>query len=227
LSISTSEVTQRSTSNDSFAYTGDVNVNRAYAVTGFNQHTSAAILSYDLNGNLAGVGANAYACCIGNHLVNAGGFSLPPFFACKSCGPSLKKSKSPRISRESSCQPHGRAIAKSLGGIGMRFLLRSLLSIVTFCVAFLHTSAFAQELSTDPQGSGVIVNAMRWMQGTLLGTVATVVAVIAIASVGLLMLTGRINWRHGGVVILGCFILFGAASIVAGIQSAATLSGGG
>lgn len=61
----------------------------------------------------------------------------------------------------------------------------------------------------------------------MLGTVATVVAVIAIASVGLLMLTGRINWRHGGVVILGCSILFGAASIVAGIQSAATLSGGG
>jgi type IV secretion system protein VirB2 len=79
----------------------------------------------------------------------------------------------------------------------------------------------------DPQGAGVVVNAMRWMQDTLLGTVATVAAVIAIASVGFLMLTGRINWRHGGVVILGCFILFGAASIVAGIQSAATLSGVG
>lgn len=90
----------------------------------------------------------------------------------------------------------------------------------------LSTSAFAQDLSTDPQGSGVIVNALQWMQGTLLGTVATVVAVIAIASLGFLMLTGRINWRHGAVVILGCFILFGAASIVAGIQSAATLSTG-
>ena len=32
----------------------------------------------------------------------------------------------------------------------------------------------AQELSTDPQGSGVIVAAARWLQGTLLGTVATV-----------------------------------------------------
>jgi type IV secretion system protein VirB2 len=51
--------------------------------------------------------------------------------------------------------------------------------------------------------------------------------VIAIACVGFLMLSGRINWRHGAVVILGCFIMFGAASIVAGIQSAATLSGGG
>jgi len=73
----------------------------------------------------------------------------------------------------------------------------------------------------DPQGSGVIIGAMNWLQGTLLGTVATTVAVIAIAAVGFMMLTGRINWRHGAVVIVGCFILFGAASIVAGIRSAA------
>lgn len=81
--------------------------------------------------------------------------------------------------------------------------------------------AFAQDIYADPAGSGVLVSAVNWLQGTLLGTVATVVAVIAVASVGFMMLTGRINWRHGAVVILGCFILFGAGSIVAGIQSAA------
>jgi type IV secretion system protein VirB2 len=109
----------------------------------------------------------------------------------------------------------------------MRFVSKSIITVTAFCLLVSAQTAFAQELSTDPQGAGVVVNAMRWMQGTLLGTVATVAAVIAIASVGFLMLTGRINWRHGGVVILGCFILFGAASIVAGIQSAATLSGAG
>jgi type IV secretion system protein VirB2 len=36
------------------------------------------------------------------------------------------------------------------------------------------------------------------------------------------MLTGRIDWRRGATVILGCFIVFGAAAIVAGIKSAAT-----
>lgn len=77
----------------------------------------------------------------------------------------------------------------------------------------------------DPNGSGPIVGAVQWLQGTLLGTVATVVAVIAIAVVGFMMLTGRMNWRYGATVILGCFILFGAASIVAGIQSTAQLSG--
>jgi type IV secretion system protein VirB2 len=78
---------------------------------------------------------------------------------------------------------------------------------------------------SDPAGSGAIVSAMQWLQGTLLGTVATVVAVIAIACVGFMMLTGRMNWRHGGVVILGCFILFGAVSIVSGIRATAGLAG--
>ncbi|MEA3052273.1 MAG: type secretion system protein VirB2 [Sphingomonadales bacterium] len=84
-------------------------------------------------------------------------------------------------------------------------------------------AASAQDSYSDPAGSGVIVSAVRWLEGTLLGTIATVVAVIAVATVGLLMLTGRINWRYGATVILGCFILFGAASIVAGIQSTAAL----
>ncbi|MDL2351294.1 MAG: TrbC/VirB2 family protein [Pseudomonadota bacterium] len=77
------------------------------------------------------------------------------------------------------------------------------------------------QIGGDPAGSGVIVSAANWLQGTLLGTVATVAAVVAVAAVGFMMLTGRMNWRHGAVVILGCFILFGAASIVAGIRAAA------
>lgn len=101
------------------------------------------------------------------------------------------------------------------------------LSVVGFSLLLsLQSRVFAQDIGTDPQGSGAILGAVRWIQGTLLGTVATVVAVIAVAVVGLLMLTGRINWRYGAIVILGCFILFGAASIVAGIQSTAALSAG-
>ena len=91
------------------------------------------------------------------------------------------------------------------------------------CASAWTTAAAAQGSLSDPAGSGVIVAAVRWLEGTLLGTIATVVAVMAVATVGLLMLTGRINWRYGVTVILGCFILFGAASIVAGIQSTASL----
>lgn len=82
----------------------------------------------------------------------------------------------------------------------------------------LSTAAHAQ---ADPQGSGPLILALLWMQGTLLGNVATAVAVMAVAAVGFMMLTGRMNWRFGATVIVGCFILFGAASIVAGIRAAA------
>jgi type IV secretory pathway VirB2 component (pilin) len=78
---------------------------------------------------------------------------------------------------------------------------------------------------TDPLGSSPIAAAVLWLQGTLLGTVATTAAVVAVASVGVLMLTGRVNLRHGATVVLGCFILFGAASIAAGIRSAAMAVG--
>jgi type IV secretion system protein VirB2 len=81
------------------------------------------------------------------------------------------------------------------------------------------SAAFAQ--GTDPAGSGPIVAALGWLQGTLLGNVATAVAVMAVAAVGFMMLTGRLNWRFGATVIIGVFILFGAASIVAGIQGVA------
>lgn len=99
-------------------------------------------------------------------------------------------------------------------------LARRLRWIAGFALYLAPHAAQAQQFGGDPTGSGPIVGAVRWLQNTLLGTVATVAAVIAVASVGLLMLTGRINWRHGATVILGCFILFGAASIVAGIQAA-------
>jgi type IV secretion system protein VirB2 len=82
--------------------------------------------------------------------------------------------------------------------------------------------AWAQAVTLDPQGSGPITAALGWMQGTLLGSVATAIAVIAVASVGLLMLTGRMNWRFGATVIIGLFIVFGAGSIVAGIRAVAT-----
>ncbi|MEY3702973.1 MAG: hypothetical protein RLZZ561_593 [Pseudomonadota bacterium] len=80
-------------------------------------------------------------------------------------------------------------------------------------------SAWAQ--AVNPQGSGPIISALSWLQGTLLGNVATAFAVMAIAGVGFMMLTGRMNWRYGMTVIIGCFILFGAGAIVSGIQSAA------
>jgi type IV secretion system protein VirB2 len=88
--------------------------------------------------------------------------------------------------------------------------------------AALALPANAQTLNFDPAGSSPILAAVTWLQGTLLGNVATAVAVIAVAVVGFMMLTGRMNWRYGLTVVMGLFILFGAAAIVAGIRQAAT-----
>ncbi|MCB5426028.1 TrbC/VirB2 family protein [Altererythrobacter sp. CC-YST694] len=104
----------------------------------------------------------------------------------------------------------------------MRAPIRSrILARLAVLASFLAPAAAHAQQVGDPQGSGPIVSALLWLQGTMLGNVATAVAVMAVAAVGFMMLTGRLNWRFGATVIIGCFVLFGAASIVAGIQGAA------
>ena len=102
----------------------------------------------------------------------------------------------------------------------MTYTISRFLTLVALAFA-LPKTAMAQVANVDPQGSGPILNALGWIQGTLLGNVATTAAVIAVAVVGLMMLTGRMNWRFGATVIIGCFILFGATAIVSGIRIAA------
>jgi type IV secretion system protein VirB2 len=93
---------------------------------------------------------------------------------------------------------------------------------LTALAAMMLTPAVAlAQTGGDPAGSSPIVAALAWLQGTLLGTVATTIAVMAVAAIGFMMLTGRMNWRFGATVIVGVFILFGASAIVAGIQAAA------
>ena len=94
-----------------------------------------------------------------------------------------------------------------------------LILLASWCSA--ASAAYAQSVPFDPAGSTVILGAVSWLQGTLLGNVATAIAVIAVAGVGLMMLTGRMEWRRGAIVIVGAFIVFGAAAIVSGIRSVA------
>ena len=87
--------------------------------------------------------------------------------------------------------------------------MTSLFRLPTFLIAaFLPSIAAAQ---TNPQagnatGADPITSALQWMQSILLGPIATSLAVMAIAGVGFMMLTGRMNWRYGGTVIMGVFI---------------------
>ena len=90
--------------------------------------------------------------------------------------------------------------------------------LTALAATLLATTAHAQVVG-DPAGSSPMIAALDWVQGTLLGNLATTAAVIAVAAVGFLMLTGRIDWRRGLTVVVGAFIIFGAVSIVAGIRS--------
>jgi len=89
----------------------------------------------------------------------------------------------------------------------------------TLIAAAMAAPAYAQ--AGDPAGSSPLLAALNWVQGTLLGNLATTAAVIAVAIIGYLMLVGRFDWRRGVVTLVGIFIIFGAVTIVAGIRSLA------
>ncbi|MFN9091299.1 MAG: TrbC/VirB2 family protein, partial [Alphaproteobacteria bacterium] len=95
-------------------------------------------------------------------------------------------------------------------------MTRKTLPLSALAALFASPALAQTQAQADPAGSSPLIAALSWVQGTLLGTVATSAAVIAIAIVGFLMLSGRMEWRRGVIVIVGAFIIFGAVSIVAG-----------
>ncbi|MES2058084.1 MAG: RHS repeat-associated core domain-containing protein, partial [Pseudomonadota bacterium] len=70
-----SQIVSTTRSNDSYAWTGSVNVDRAYTINGLNQATAsgAVALGYDARGNLTSSGATAYAYTSENLLKSATG----------------------------------------------------------------------------------------------------------------------------------------------------------
>lgn len=76
-------------------------------------------------------------------------------------------------------------------------------------------------------GTSAVGAAVGWVQSALLGSTATTVAILAVASIGFLMLTGRTDVRRAAQVVVGCFVIFGASIIAAGIRSAVSEAGAG
>lgn len=75
--------------------------------------------------------------------------------------------------------------------------------------AMLISPAAAQDLSP--------VTGMLQSIGTALtGPLGRALGLVALAAVGILFLTGRMNWLYAGSVVVGLVILFGAATILAG-----------
>ena len=73
----------------------------------------------------------------------------------------------------------------------------------------------------EPPSPGVLRPAALWVEGILTGKLASVLAVIAVATLGFALLSGRIDIRRGLTVLVGCFILFGAPAIAVGLRSLA------
>jgi type IV secretory pathway VirB2 component (pilin) len=69
-----------------------------------------------------------------------------------------------------------------------------------------------------------IVTAVTRVEHLLTGTLATTLAVIAIAGLGYRLLTGQLGPRRALQVVLGIFILFGAPTLVRELMAASRSS---
>lgn len=76
---------------------------------------------------------------------------------------------------------------------------------------FVSTPVIAQELAP-------LENVVDFLVNFLTGAFARSVAIIAVAVMGYLGLTGRLRWGVAGAVIVGIALIFGAATIVDAIS---------
>jgi len=74
----------------------------------------------------------------------------------------------------------------------------------------------------DAVSTHAIGHAVDWWASLLTGSLATSIAVLALAGLGFALLRGEVSLRHGIRVVLGCFILFGAPTIAQGLMAAAS-----
>lgn len=79
---------------------------------------------------------------------------------------------------------------------------------------------YRQRSLFEPSGGSPLLEAERWIERVLLGEIAIILCVLAVAFIGALMLTGRLPLREGMRVVLGCFVLLGAPVIASGLMQA-------
>jgi type IV secretion system protein VirB2 len=84
----------------------------------------------------------------------------------------------------------------------------------------------AQASLFDVPPRPVLGAATEWTQGVVGGSLASALCVIAVAILGLLLLSGRMQVRRGVEVVLGCFLLLGAGLLAAQLQQLASDAGG-
>lgn len=81
-------------------------------------------------------------------------------------------------------------------------------------VALLATLIFSSPAAA--QDLSPVTTMLQTIGTALTGPVGRALGLVALAAVGILFLTGRMNWLYAGSVVVGLVILFGAATILAG-----------
>ena len=74
----------------------------------------------------------------------------------------------------------------------------------------------------QPSPAKPVESSLGWIETVLFGQIAVTLCVLAVAFIGLLMLTGRMPVKRGMMVVIGCFVLLGAPIIAAGVMGAAS-----
>jgi type IV secretion system protein VirB2 len=88
-----------------------------------------------------------------------------------------------------------------------------LASLAALCMA-LPEIAHAQDAAP-------VEGVLDWFVGVLQGNLARSVAIIAVCFLGFMFLTGRMMWNVAFSIIVGIAIIFGAATLVDAMRSAA------
>lgn len=94
-----------------------------------------------------------------------------------------------------------------------RFALR-LTAVTAIGMMLAPASAYAQ--SAEP-----VESVLEWFVGVLQGNIARSIAIIAVCFLGFLAMTGRLVWMMAFSIIIGIALVFGAASFVDSVRSAA------
>jgi len=93
------------------------------------------------------------------------------------------------------------------------FVLR-LMAAAAIGMMLAPTTAYAQ--SAEP-----VESVLEWFVGVLQGNIARSIAIIAVCFLGFLAMTGRLVWMMAFSIIIGIALVFGAASFVDSVRSAA------
>jgi len=89
--------------------------------------------------------------------------------------------------------------------------LARVFALSLLAILFIAAPAAAQELAP-------LENVVDFLVNFLTGAFARSVAIIAVAVLGYMGLTGRLRWGIAGMVIVGIALVFGAATIVDAIS---------